>query len=106
MSKATSHKPACGKGSPKAESTAGTKPQEPWQEELLATHRWGRFTSWFDKEDPRGKQELASLTELWRSCQPLHEPASKLLDQIRALGVRPETPVVAAPRQTGDRVTP
>ncbi len=87
MSKAKSRKPARGKGSPVAKSTAGTKPQEPWQKELLAMHRWGRFTFWFDKEDPRGRQELAWLTKLWDSCRPLDEPASKLLDQIVALEI-------------------
>ncbi len=87
MRKVKRRKPARGKGSPAARSTADTVQQEPRQEELLATHRWGRSASWFDKEDPRGKQELASLTELWQSCRPLDEAASKLLDQIRALEI-------------------
>ena len=87
MSKAKSRRPARGKGPPAAARTAGTKHQEPWQEELLARHRWGRFTSWFDSEAPRGKEELARLTALWQSCQPLDELAGRLLDQIKALEI-------------------
>ncbi|MDH5186914.1 MAG: hypothetical protein OEW70_07630, partial [candidate division WOR-3 bacterium] len=60
---------------------------EPWEEELFAMHRWGRFAFWFKQENPQGKEELARLRKLWTKAQPLEESAITLLNQITALEI-------------------
>jgi len=60
---------------------------EPWEEELLAMHRWGRFGFWFEKEDPRGKEAQKMLRELWAKAHPIDESAKAVTKQIMSLEI-------------------
>lgn len=64
-----------------------SSPKEPWEKELLAIHRWGRFKFWFGKDDNRGEQELAKLKKLWKEAQPLSNPCKTVIEQIQALEI-------------------
>ncbi|MDH5683704.1 MAG: hypothetical protein OEZ20_04485 [candidate division WOR-3 bacterium] len=60
---------------------------EPWEEELFAMHRWGRFAFWFKKDDPKGKQELKRLRGLWDKAKPIDESLAMVMKQIMSLEI-------------------
>jgi hypothetical protein len=69
------------------ESNKNNSTLEPWEQELLAMHRWGRFAFWFEKEDPRGKEAQKMLKELWAKAKPFDESANALMKQIMSLEI-------------------
>ncbi len=68
-------------------SSKNNNTPEPWEQELLAMHRWGRFSFWFEKEDPRGKEAQKMLKELWDKAKPLDESANSVMKQIMSLEI-------------------
>ena len=65
----------------------GSSEQELWEEEVVADHRWGRFSLWFDVDDHRGSQQLEELRELWKSAQPFDPSSRRIVEQIRSVEI-------------------
>lgn len=60
---------------------------ELWEDEILAGHRWGRFSFWFNTEDDRGKNERSRLRKLWNKARTLAIFSKKIIDQIISLEI-------------------
>jgi hypothetical protein len=67
---------------------AEAKPKrESWEDELLAGHRWGRFSFWFNIEDDRGKNEHSRLKKLWNKTRTPDIFSKRIIDQIISLEI-------------------
>ena len=51
--------------------------EEPWQQEILARHRWGQHGS------ERADTELSNLRSLWDAIQPVNENTREIIDPIQ-----------------------
>lgn len=54
---------------------------QPWQQEVLAHHRWGQHGS------TRAEEELEHLQPLWEAIQPVQEKVHRITSQILALEI-------------------
>lgn len=64
-----------------------SKKREPWEEELLAMHRWGRLSFWFRIDDEQGKEEHKRLKKLWIKARPLDKSSKAIMKQIISLEI-------------------
>ncbi len=60
--------------------TEKPRPDEAWEQEVLARHRWGQHGK-------RAEEEHSRLKELWTAIQPIDEATTKIINQIIALEI-------------------
>jgi len=58
-----------------------------WEQEYLASHRWGRLKQWFPDDqkiidEEKISQEHSRLKTLWKKAQPLSQPDNSILRAI------------------------
>jgi hypothetical protein len=60
--------------------SADVSAREPWEEEVLAGHRWGRHGE-------KAVTEHFRLRQLWAAAQPMNNDTRRIMDQIAALEI-------------------